>query len=98
MPPKPPRSFCASSLKFQVTGSALLLSELVAVDIRVSVTRLRTTIEVAQLAREGRGLSSVMPGFMPGIHVFANKQDVDGRDKPGHDDRLQVQQIRRLPA
>ncbi len=27
-----------------------------------------------------------MPGFMPGIHVFLfNKQDVDGRDKPGHD-------------
>jgi hypothetical protein len=28
-----------------------------------------------------------MPGFMPGIHVFLPglKQDVDGRDKPGHD-------------
>jgi hypothetical protein len=28
-----------------------------------------------------------MPGFMPGIHVFAMsfRQDVDGRDKPGHD-------------
>jgi hypothetical protein len=29
-----------------------------------------------------------MPGFMPGIHVFLliiAKQDVDGRDKPGHD-------------
>jgi hypothetical protein len=29
-----------------------------------------------------------MPGLVPGIHVFlvfAN-QDVDGRDKPGHDD------------
>src|SRR6478752_7378686 len=26
MPPKPPRSFCARSLKFQVTGSPLLLS------------------------------------------------------------------------
>jgi citronellyl-CoA dehydrogenase len=29
-----------------------------------------------------------MPGFMPGIHVFPKleeKQDVDGRDKPGHD-------------
>jgi len=23
---------------------------------------------------------SVMPGFMPGIHVFFSKQDVDGRD------------------
>jgi hypothetical protein len=28
-----------------------------------------------------------MPGFVPGIDVFRtiNKQDVDGRDKPGHD-------------
>jgi hypothetical protein len=28
-----------------------------------------------------------MPGLVPGIHVFgaANKKDVDGRDKPGHD-------------
>jgi hypothetical protein len=29
-----------------------------------------------------------MPGFMPGIHVFtlSNSKDVDGRDKPGHDE------------
>jgi hypothetical protein len=27
-----------------------------------------------------------MPGFMPGIHVFARKKVVDGRDKPGHDE------------
>jgi hypothetical protein len=30
-----------------------------------------------------------MPGLVPGIHKFfadANGQDVDGRDKPGHDD------------
>jgi hypothetical protein len=28
-----------------------------------------------------------MPGVMPGIHALlpASKQDVDGRDKPGHD-------------
>ena len=29
-----------------------------------------------------------MPGLVPGIRVFldiATKQDVDGRDKPGHD-------------
>jgi hypothetical protein len=27
-----------------------------------------------------------MPGLVPGIHVFLNRdQDVDGRDKPGHD-------------
>ena len=30
----------------------------------------------------------VMPGLVPGIHVFLRcvDQDVDGRDKPGHDD------------
>jgi hypothetical protein len=28
----------------------------------------------------------VMPGLVPGIHVFLIKQGVDGRDKPGHDD------------
>jgi hypothetical protein len=28
-----------------------------------------------------------MPGLVPGIHVFlAASKDVDGRDKPGHDD------------
>jgi hypothetical protein len=30
-----------------------------------------------------------MPGLVPGIHVFMvedKHQDVDGRDKPGHDD------------
>jgi hypothetical protein len=30
-------------------------------------------------------LSVVMPGLVPGIHVFEKKQDVDGRDEPGHD-------------
>jgi hypothetical protein len=30
-----------------------------------------------------------MPGLVPGIHVFAaSKQGVDGRDKPGHDDKV----------
>jgi hypothetical protein len=29
----------------------------------------------------------VMPGLVPGIHAFfCVKQDVDGRDKPGHDE------------
>jgi hypothetical protein len=29
----------------------------------------------------------VMPGLVPGIHVFAaSREDVDGRDEPGHDD------------
>ena len=33
----------------------------------------------------------VMPGLVPGIHVFgAAKQDVDGRDKPGHDENSVV--------
>ena len=38
------------------------------------------------LVLPGIGLSFVMPGLVPGIHAFACiKQDVDGRDKPGHD-------------
>ena len=31
-----------------------------------------------------------MPGLVPGIHVFKNAnwfKDVDGRDKPGHDEK-----------
>jgi hypothetical protein len=28
-----------------------------------------------------------MPGLVPGIHVLAaNEEDMDGRDKPGHDE------------
>jgi len=29
-----------------------------------------------------------MPGLVPGIHVFGAtaRKDVDGRDKPGHDE------------
>jgi hypothetical protein len=27
----------------------------------------------------------VMPGLVPGTHDFNIKEDVDGRDKPGHD-------------
>jgi hypothetical protein len=31
---------------------------------------------------------NVMPGLVPGIHVFLRgaTKDVDGRDEPGHDD------------
>jgi hypothetical protein len=32
----------------------------------------------------------VMPGLVPGIHVLAalkEEKDVDGRDKPGHDEK-----------
>jgi hypothetical protein len=32
-----------------------------------------------------------MPGLVPGIHVLTalvDKKDVDGRDKPGHDEDL----------
>ena len=34
-----------------------------------------------------QGTSAVMPGLVPGIHVFLRKTalNVDGRDKPGHD-------------
>jgi hypothetical protein len=33
-----------------------------------------------------------MPGLVPGIHVLNpdDSKDVDGRDKPGHDERMLV--------
>ena len=36
--------------------------------------------------------SSVMPGLVPGIHDFLciDAQDVDARDKPGHDGKDQA--------
>jgi hypothetical protein len=34
-------------------------------------------------------LLDVMPGLVPGIHVLRAVKDVDGRDKPGHDDYMQ---------
>ncbi len=33
-----------------------------------------------------RLLFGVMPGLVPGIHVFFRRRDVDGRDKPGHEE------------
>jgi hypothetical protein len=31
-----------------------------------------------------------MPGLVPGIHaLLSDKEGVDGRDKPGHDEQLQ---------
>src|SRR5580704_12433462 len=35
---------------------------------------------------DGEEVSAVMPGLVPGIHVFLWGKDVDGRDKPGHDE------------
>jgi hypothetical protein len=37
-----------------------------------------------------------MPGLVPGIHVLERQyqKDVDGRDKPGHDDFLDKPTIR----
>jgi hypothetical protein len=35
--------------------------------------------------------SDVIPGLVPGIHVFAPLEDVDSRDKPGHDGRIILQ-------
>jgi hypothetical protein len=32
-------------------------------------------------------IEPVMPGPGPGIHVFLRRQDVDGRNKSGHDER-----------
>jgi hypothetical protein len=36
----------------------------------------------------GYDMLAVMPGLVPGIHVFPSvkRQDVDGRNKSGHDE------------
>ena len=35
----------------------------------------------------GVTFKAVMPGLVPGIHAFhRGRTDVDGRDKPGHDE------------
>ena len=40
------------------------------------------------MQERGKALVAVMPGLVPGIHVCLcpSKQDVDARDKPGHDE------------
>jgi hypothetical protein len=52
--------------------------------IKLSVPR-----PTAGIARTNAGPQVVMPGLVPGIHVLlssAKLKDVDGRDKPGHDE------------
>jgi phosphoribosylanthranilate isomerase len=46
---------------------------------------------IRAFVRAARATNSVMPGLVPGIQVCRSrsKQDVDGRDKPGHDERQQ---------
>jgi hypothetical protein len=46
--------------------------------------------EVGRLAsNSGTFNHLVMPGLVPGIHVSCQtrKEDVDGRDEPGHDEK-----------
>ena len=37
--------------------------------------------------------STVMPALVAGIHVLTVVKDVDGRDKPGHDEKLSAAQV-----
>jgi hypothetical protein len=48
----------------------------------------------------GNHLSTVMPGFMPGIHVLrpCNNKDVDGRNKSGHDELKRTASLPSCPA
>jgi hypothetical protein len=51
---------------------------------------------VDSLGTISAALSAVMPGLVPGIHALLagviKEKDVDGRDKPGHDDILRTEQ------
>ena len=41
----------------------------------------------------------VMPGLVPGIHVLRLAFiDVDGRDKPGHDEKCEMSLVRFAPS
>jgi hypothetical protein len=42
-----------------------------------------TTAVMPGHSRSKNGVASL--AYVPGIHVFASTEDVDGRDKPGHD-------------
>jgi hypothetical protein len=45
-----------------------------------------------QVGGRGPTNSLVMPGLVPGIHIFILKSEgVDGRDKPGHDEKINLQ-------
>ncbi len=43
------------------------------------------SIELGHWVSLGTSFRGVMPGLVPGIHVLPVIEDVDGRDKPGHD-------------
>ncbi len=77
---------------------ALAIVEADGLDARVALQRLaeRDGGILAAGEQDERGVGgeghelyrSVMPGLVPGIHVFLHCYsilDVDGRDKPGHD-------------
>ena len=53
----------------------------------------RIDLRRAGTVRLGISLT-VMPGLVPGIHVFLFRLDVGGRDEPGHDEwNSRVQRI-----
>src|SRR3984957_19999810 len=79
--PPPPSSEVFAALTIASTSKAV-----------ISATRMSRQ-RLSMLARRiGSGdvmtVTSVMPGPVPGIHVFDHSmKDVDGRDKPSHDVR-----------
>ncbi len=46
-------------------------------------------VKLILVMHERNHATAVMPGLVPGIHalLLCGTQDVDGRVKPGHDDR-----------
>ena len=72
-------------------GQGMGTSKLVIPAAKAGTARNMNT--VATLGQNGRGgltIPIVMAGLVPAIHIFLaeRKQDVDARDKPGHDDLL----------
>jgi phosphoribosylanthranilate isomerase len=56
-----------------------------------SAPGLKDPAMIRAFIRAARASNSVMPGLVPGIHACGSraKQDGDGRDEPGHDERQQ---------
>src|SRR5262249_37596502 len=85
--------FCACSIGVEVyqlpLPSALALATSTASCACAGENAISATAQSASLNLSimicSFGSTLVMPGLVPGIHVFNLKQDVDGRDKPGHD-------------
>ncbi len=85
----PPPGAAGTTMRISVPGKDCAKAGAAAVAAREESRKFRREIMNRPLTLD------VMPALVAGIHVFFRdniKQDVDGRDKPGHDDRESIPQ------